>query len=106
MIRSTRSCAAGEGDGGGGCWGMACSGRLCGMSGQTLVLLLFVAVIASADESVHAADDQGMKRLLAPDAKVEKLAGGMKFTEGPVWMSDGDIASGASVGGTSGGGTG
>jgi gluconolactonase len=35
-----------------------------------------------------AADDAGgeLEKLVPPGAKVEKLAGGMKFTEGPVWM--------------------
>ena len=28
------------------------------------------------------------KAILAPDSKVEKLAGGFGFTEGPVWMGD------------------
>ena len=27
--------------------------------------------------------------IVAPDAKIEKLAGGMMFTEGPVWVKDG-----------------
>src|SRR5688500_13696822 len=52
------------------------------MTGKTIVLLL---VIASAAATVHAEDDERFKQLIAPDAKVEKLAGGMKFTEGPVW---------------------
>ena len=33
--------------------------------------------------TVWAADG---KSVVAPDAKVKKLAGGMKFTEGPVWL--------------------
>ena len=47
-----------------------------------LALLLVVVTVAA---TVAAADDDRMKQLVAPDAKVEKLAGGMKFTEGPVW---------------------
>jgi gluconolactonase len=39
--------------------------------------------------SVRAADvDPEFAKLVPEGAKVEKLAGGMKFTEGPVWMSD------------------
>src|SRR5213083_1250835 len=34
------------------------------------------------------ADDAQLEKLLAPDAKLEKLAGGMKFIEGAVWMND------------------
>lgn len=41
------------------------------------VLLLLNANLSRADDS---------KSLLAPEAKVKKLAGGMKFTEGPVWL--------------------
>ena len=32
---------------------------------------------------------QDLSKLVSPDAKVEKLAGGMKFIEGPVWMPAG-----------------
>ena len=52
-----------------------------------MALLLSIAafpMIASA------ADEEAMKKLVPPDAKVEKLAGGMKFTEGPVWTMSGD----------------
>ena len=31
------------------------------------------------------AGDSDLQKLLAPGAKVEKLAGGMQFVEGPVW---------------------
>jgi gluconolactonase len=34
--------------------------------------------------------DPGLDKLLAPDAKLEKLAGGFVWTEGPVWVKDGD----------------
>ena len=39
--------------------------------------ILFVAAGTSAEEA---------KSLVEPGAKVKKLAGGMKFTEGPVWL--------------------
>jgi gluconolactonase len=37
---------------------------------------------------LFAEDDTRLHELVPADAKVEKLAGGMKFTEGPVWISD------------------
>ena len=47
------------------------------------VLLLLVTLTAPP---ARAADDGGeFERLVPAGAKVEKLAGGMKFTEGPVW---------------------
>jgi gluconolactonase len=60
------------------------------MTGQSIVVLLLV-VIASCAVTVHAADDDPrFKQLVPADAKVEKLAGGMKFVEGPVWMPEDD----------------
>ena len=45
----------------------------------------FVAhLLVLAGTIVSPADDR--KSLVAPDAKVTKLAGGMQFTEGPVWL--------------------
>lgn len=35
--------------------------------------------------------------LVAPDARVEKLCSGMKFTEGPVWVADPQVPGGGSV---------
>jgi gluconolactonase len=49
-----------------------------------VVLIVCVTIVRAAD-----APDDRFKRLFPPDAKVEKLAGDMKFTEGPVW-SDAD----------------
>ena len=52
------------------------------------VLVLGLAVggmTASAQEP--AASHEAWSKIVPPDAKVEKLAGGMKFTEGPVWSS-------------------
>jgi gluconolactonase len=37
---------------------------------------------------VEAHDVSEMARCVAPDAKVEKLASGFKFIEGPVWLTD------------------
>lgn len=48
-------------------------------------LTIPAAYIALAAVSVAAADDES---LIAPNAEVKKLAGGMKFTEGPVWLPD------------------
>ena len=44
----------------------------------TIALILLVTPLM-------AQDNDAMKQLLPPDAKVEKLAGGMQFIEGPVW---------------------
>ncbi len=33
--------------------------------------------------------DPALDAIVAPDAKIEKLAGGFQFTEGPVWVRDG-----------------
>lgn len=33
--------------------------------------------------------DPAFDRLVAPGAKIEKLAGGLQFTEGPVWVAEG-----------------
>jgi gluconolactonase len=50
-----------------------------------IALGLFVQDMNSQGQLVvH--DRQRFQRLVSPDAKVEKLAGGMKFTEGPVWV--------------------
>ena len=48
-----------------------------------LALLACVAVARAAD-----APSDAFKQLVPPDARVEKLAGDMKFTEGPVWTDD------------------
>jgi gluconolactonase len=34
-------------------------------------------------------EDPALDAIIAPDAKIEKLAGGFLFTEGPVWVRDG-----------------
>jgi gluconolactonase len=35
--------------------------------------------------------EPGLDRLLAPDAELERVAGGFEFTEGPVWTADGAL---------------
>jgi gluconolactonase len=47
------------------------------LSTQLVVLIFLTTSLATADEG---------KSLVHPGAKVEKLASGMKFTEGPVWL--------------------
>ena len=49
----------------------------------TLYLLAALPVFAQVK-----IDDQAAASLIAPDAKVEKLAGNFQFTEGPVWMPE------------------
>lgn len=49
------------------------------ITSMLLSILAMSAVIARADDG---------KSVVAPGAKVVKLAGGMKFTEGPVWLPD------------------
>ena len=51
--------------------------------GMRIRLSLVVAVIAAAGA---AAGKDGLAALVAPGAEVKKLGGGMKFTEGPVWV--------------------
>ena len=58
----------------------------------TLCLVPLVAVTAIRAEDKPAAPVRSIERkdpkfdaLIAPDAKVEELAGGFKWSEGPVW---------------------
>lgn len=53
-----------------------------------LLALLAVAPAASAAD-VHADQPEAFARLVAPGAKLEKLAGDLGFTEGPVWIAAG-----------------
>jgi gluconolactonase len=57
-----------------------------------LWVLLATTGLVMADEK-----NDELGKLVAPDAKVEKLAGGMKFTEGPVWVADAGAAGGGSL---------
>jgi sugar lactone lactonase YvrE len=60
---------------------------------QTLLvfLLLSIATFAQtpAPERTAPPETPAFKKLLAPNATVEKLASGMGFTEGPLWHRDG-----------------
>jgi gluconolactonase len=47
---------------------------------------LAIVIVLSLAALAHAADEERFKQLLPPDAKVEKLAGGLQFCEGPVWL--------------------
>src|SRR5947209_2239118 len=62
------------------------------MLSRTVVLVFFafcgVAVMA---------DEKKLDELVPANAKVEKLAGGMKFTEGPVWVADANAPGGGSI---------
>lgn len=57
------------------------------MAVKSLLALLLIA--SSLTVAVHAAEqDERLEELVPADANVEKLASGMKFTEGPVWTSE------------------
>jgi len=49
------------------------------------MLLLLAVLPLHAQVNI---EDPAASALVAEDAKVEKLAGGMKFTEGPVWIAE------------------
>jgi gluconolactonase len=68
-------------------WGGRLRGRRAGHGASTMkpVLAVFAAtVVSAAAQVVHL--DPAAAELVAADAKIEKLGGGMKFTEGPVWV--------------------
>lgn len=46
---------------------------------------LLVFAIAAAAQAQVQRKDPALDKLVSPTAKVEKLAGGFAFTEGPVW---------------------
>ncbi|MEK6237357.1 MAG: SMP-30/gluconolactonase/LRE family protein [Planctomycetales bacterium] len=48
--------------------------------------VLLASLVLLVATSLSRADDQSDQSLVADGAKVKKLAGGMKFTEGPVWL--------------------
>ncbi|MGC8744428.1 MAG: SMP-30/gluconolactonase/LRE family protein [Verrucomicrobiia bacterium] len=65
---------------------------------KVLVAVLPVVLVFSILGTVIAAEvetrfliknDEVFKKLISADAKLEKLAGGLRFTEGPVWVSAG-----------------
>jgi gluconolactonase len=49
--------------------------------------LLFLLPLAAADFEIK--DEAEFKKLFVPAARVERLATGMQFVEGPVWMPEG-----------------
>src|SRR5687767_8577849 len=55
------------------------------MKTRSLLLLFLVSVPLRAQVKI---EDAAAEALVAPDAKVEKLAGDLKFTEGPVWIAE------------------
>jgi gluconolactonase len=61
--------------------------------GFLTALILFLGMttplIAADEPSFVVIDSTEFARLVDPAAKVEKLAGGMKFLEGPVWLKPG-----------------
>src|SRR6266576_6022336 len=50
-----------------------------------LVLIAWVSLAVAADFDVR--DEAEFKKIVPPDAKLAKLAGNMKFVEGPVWLA-------------------
>jgi gluconolactonase len=52
---------------------------------SSLSVLLFAALPADAQVKI---ENPAAEALVAPDSKVEKLAGDLKFTEGPVWIAE------------------
>ncbi len=50
--------------------------------------ILIAGIILTSTAVLAAADDERFRKLVPADAKVEQLAGGMKFTEGPVWSDE------------------
>ena len=47
--------------------------------------IFLVSLVALSTSAIHGDDPLSV---VQPGAKVQKLAGGMKFTEGPVWLAD------------------
>ncbi|HTW64096.1 MAG TPA: SMP-30/gluconolactonase/LRE family protein [Bryobacteraceae bacterium] len=58
------------------------------MKSQALVTLALATLPLAAQTALHRIDP-ALDKLLAPDAKVEKVAGGFQFVEGPVWNRSG-----------------
>jgi hypothetical protein len=49
---------------------------------------VFLRVLGAAAAEFDVRDEAEFKQIVAPAAKQQKLATGMKFTEGPVWFTD------------------
>jgi len=56
--------------------------------GPGALLVLFLSTLVSAATDFVVRDEVEFKKIVAPDAKIEKLVTGMKFTEGPVWLAN------------------
>jgi gluconolactonase len=53
-----------------------------------LISLVALSAMAQSEGKIVVVDPS-FKELIAPDAKIEKLGGGLMFTEGPVWVPQG-----------------
>src|SRR5213075_3300841 len=58
-----------------------------GMRGIWAIAILFCATVFAGEFEI--ADQAAFEQIVDKDAKVEKLGGDMKFTEGPVWVAAG-----------------
>lgn len=52
-----------------------------------ILILLSISSFITICAEFDIRDDAAFRKLIPPDAKLEKLAGGMRFTEGPVWVN-------------------
>ncbi len=52
-----------------------------------VALVLFIQVWLAIGADFDIRNEAEFKKIVAPDAKVEKLATNLKFTEGPVWLA-------------------
>jgi gluconolactonase len=53
-----------------------------------IVALVAVSLQGTAAPGVVVVDQKAAAKLIAPNAQVEKLAGGLRFVEGPVWRAE------------------
>jgi len=67
------------------------------MDWKHFAILIVLAVCLSLEAGAQTGPgrvkrvDPALDNLVAPDAQIEKLAGGFAFTEGPVWLKDGSV---------------
>jgi gluconolactonase len=54
-------------------------------------LFTVLPLVGLAAEGQFVRKDPAFDQLVPKDAKIEKLAGGLIFTEGPIWMPDGTL---------------
>jgi gluconolactonase len=55
---------------------------------RSLVVLFAAALSLAGQTGGIVAMDSSFSQIVSPQAVIEKLGGGMRFTEGPVWMGD------------------